>query len=501
MDLIDNLALGASVAFSWQNLLYAFIGCLVGTLIGVLPGLGPVSTIAMLIPLTYHLEPASGLIMIAGIYYGAQYGGSTTAILLNIPGETSSIVTCLDGHAMAKKGRAGSALVIAAVGSFFAGSFATLLLGVVALPLAYVGASFGSPEYFALMVLGLVGSVVLAQGSPVKAVAMVTVGVLLGLVGMDVDTAEWRFTFGYKQLADGLDFVPIAVGLFGIADVIRELGRSSGRRGEISKIGNWLPTKTEVKRATPAVIRGTLVGSFMGILPGGGAGLASFASYILEKKISRDPSQFGKGAVEGVAGPESANNAAAQTNFIPMLTLGIPGNAIMALMMGALTIHGIQPGAEVFTRNAHVFWGLLVSMWIGNLMLLVINLPLIRLWIALLQVRYSAIYLGILVFSAIGVYTVNNSVLDVVLTIMFGVVGAILLRFRFEPAPLLLGFVLGRLLETHFRRTMLQSGGDWSIFLDRPVALGFLLVALAMFVMLVSPAFRSKRQEIFQEET
>jgi putative tricarboxylic transport membrane protein len=500
MELIDNLALGASVAFSWQNLFYAFVGCLVGTLIGVLPGLGPVSTIAMLIPLTYNLAPASGLIMIAGIYYGAQYGGSTTAILLNVPGETSSIITCLDGHQMAKKGRAGAALVIAALGSFFAGSFATLLIALLAFPLAYVGASFGSPEYFALMVLGLIGAVVLAQGSPLKAIAMVAVGVLLGLAGMDVDSAVWRFTFGYKEFADGFDFVPVAVGLFGIADVILELSRRGGKVGEVLPIGHWLPTKQEARRATPAVLRGTLVGSFLGILPGGGAGLAAFASYILEKKLSRSPREFGNGAVEGVAGPESANNAAAQTNFIPMLTLGIPGNAIMALMMGALTIHGIQPGPEVLTRNAHVFWGLLVSMWVGNLMLVVINLPLIRVWIALLQVRYSAIYIGILAFSVIGVYTVNNSTVDVVLAIIFGVAGAILIRLRFEPAPLLLGFVLGRLLETHFRRSMLQTDGDWMIFVERPVALFFLLIAALMLVLLVLPSFRGNREQIFQEE-
>jgi putative tricarboxylic transport membrane protein len=499
VDLLSNLALGASVAFTFQNLAYAFVGCLFGTLVGVLPGLGPVSTIAMLIPLTYNLPPASGLIMIAGIYYGAQYGGSTTAILLNVPGETSSIITCLDGHQMARNGRAGAALVVAAVVSFFAGTVATLLIALLALPLAYVGASFGSPEYFALMVLGLFGAVVLAQGSPLKAFAMVALGVLLGLVGMDVDTAVWRFTFGFNNLADGLDFVPVAVGLFGIADVIWQLSRTGGTAGEISKIGRWLPTPEEIRRSAPAAVRGTVVGSFLGILPGGGAGLAAFASYILEKKLSRHPSQFGQGAVEGVAGPESANNAAAQTNFIPMLTLGIPGNAIMAMMMGALTIHGIQPGPEVLTRNASIFWGLLVSMWIGNVMLLIINLPLIRLWISLLQIRYSAIYIGILVFSVIGVYTVNNNVFDVLMTISFGVFGAVLLRLRFEPAPLLLGFVLGRLLETNFRRAMLQSGGDPMIFIERPVSLFFLLAAAGLFLLLVLPAFRGKREVIFQE--
>ena len=494
MDILSNLAIGASVAFSLQNIGYAFVGCLVGTLIGVLPGIGPVSTIAMLIPLTFHLPPASGLIMIAGIYFGAQYGGSTTAILLNVPGETSSIVTCLDGHQMAKKGRAGPALVVAALGSFFAGTVATILTALLALPMAYVGASFGSPEYFALMVLGLIGAVVLAQGSPLKAVAMVSVGVLMGLVGMDIDTAVWRFTFGVNELADGLDFVPVAVGLFGIADVIWQLGRTSGSLGAIAKIGGWRPSSEEVRRSIPASIRGTAIGSFLGILPGGGAGLASFASYIVEKRIARDPSRFGQGAIEGVAGPESANNAAAQTNFIPMLTLGIPANALMAMMMGALTIHGIQPGPHLLTLNATVFWGLVVSMWIGNVMLLIINLPLINIWVSFLRIRYSAIYIGILVFSVIGVYTVSNSVVDVYLTIFFGVVGALLLRFGFEPAPLLLGFVLGKLMETNFRKAMIQSGGDPWIFIERPISLALLAISATLVLLLISPGFRRSRE-------
>lgn len=497
MDILSNLALGASVALSIDALMYAFIGCLLGTLIGVLPGIGPVSTIAMLIPLTFQLQPTHGLIMIAGIYFGAQYGGSTTAILLNVPGETSSIVTCLDGHPMAKKGRAGAALVVAALGSFFAGLVGIGLTAALALPLAYVGASFGSPEYFALMVLGLVGAVVLAQGSPIKAVAMVAVGVMMGLVGIDIDTAVWRFTFGLTDLADGLDFVPVAVGLFGIADVIWQLCKSQGQLGSVAKIGGWLPTREETRRAIPASIRGTIVGSFMGILPGGGAGLASFASYIVEKKIAKDPSRFGQGAIEGVAGPESANNAAAQTNFIPMLTLGIPANALMAMMMGALTIHGIQPGPHLLTLNAKVFWGLVVSMFIGNVMLLIINLPLIKIWISFLRIPYSSIYVGILVFSVIGVYTVNNNVLDVLLTIFFGVVGVLLLRFRFEPAPLLLGFVLGKLMETNFRKAMIQSGGDFMIFVERPISLAFLVVALGLVLMLLSPTFSGKRKVMF----
>jgi TctA family transporter len=496
MDILSNLSTGASVAFSLANLWYALVGCLVGTLIGVLPGIGPVSTIAMLIPLTFHLPPASGLIMIAGIYYGAQYGGSTTAILLNVPGETSSIVTCLDGHQMAKQGRAGPALVIAALGSFFAGCVSTILTALLALPLAYIGASFGAPEYFALMVLGVFGAVVLAQGSPIKAVAMVSVGVLMGLVGRDLDTGVWRFTFGIGDLADGLDFVPVAVGLFGIADVIVELSRRGGNIGLLAKISGWRPTRDDIRRSIPASIRGTFLGSFLGILPGGGAGLASFASYILEKKIAADPSRFGQGAVEGVAGPESANNAAAQTNFIPLLTLGIPANPLMAMMMGALTIHGIQPGPHLLTLNATVFWGLVVSMFIGNVMLLVINLPLINIWVAFLRIRYTAIYVAIIVFSVIGVYTVENSVVNVFICVSFGVVGALLIRFKFEPAPLLLGFVLGKLMETNFRKAMIQSGGDLGIFLERPIALGLLAVAAVLLLLLISPTFRANRKEI-----
>ncbi|WP_137389062.1 tripartite tricarboxylate transporter permease [Rhodoligotrophos defluvii] len=499
MDLFANLALGASVAFTINNLGYSLLGCLIGTVIGVLPGLGPVSTIAMLIPLTFYLEPVSGLIMLAGIYYGAQYGGSTTAILLNLPGEASNVVTCLDGHQMARKGRAGPALVIAALGSFFAGSLATLLIALLATPLALAGMSFGSPEYFSLMVLGLLGAVVLAQGSVLKATAMVTLGVLLGLVGMDVDSAVWRFTFGFNQLADGINIVPVAVGLFGVADVIRELRHRSGSSGTLMKVGTWMPSRTEIRQAIPATLRGTTIGSALGILPGGGAVLSSFTAYIAEKKLSRDPSRFGQGAVEGVAGPESANNAAAQTSFIPMLSLGIPSNVLMAMMMGAMIIHGIQPGPQVMTEKPDLFWGLIVSMWIGNAMLVILNLPLVGIWIQLLRTPYRIIYIAILLFAVIGVYTVNNSYLDVMIAALFGLFGVFLLRYGFEPAPLLLGFVLGRLLETNFRRSMVQSGGDLTVFIDRPISLALLLIALGFILLLLLPSFRAKREEAFCE--
>lgn len=499
MELLSNLALGASVAFTVQNLGYSLLGCFVGTMIGVLPGLGPVATIAMLIPVTYYLEPVSGLIMLAGIYYGAQYGGSTTAILLNLPGDAPAIVTCLDGHKMAQQGRAGPALVVAALGSFFAGSVGTVFIALLATPLALIGASFGSPEYFSLMVLGLMGAVVLAHGSALKAVAMVALGVLLGLVGMDVDSAVWRFTFGFNQLAEGINIVPVAVGLFGISDVIRELRHRSGSSGKIMKVGRWLPTREETRAAVPAVFRGTAIGSVLGILPGGGAVLSSFASYIVEKKIARDPSRFGNGAIEGVAGPESANNAGAQTSFIPMLALGIPSNVLMAIMMGAMLIHGIQPGPGVIRENPELFWGLIFSMWIGNLMLVLLNLPLIGIWIQLLRTPYRLIYVGILLFAVIGVYSVGNSYLDVIISVIFGVFGIFLVRYGFEPAPLLLGFVLGRMMETSFRRAMLQSGGDLWVFVERPISLTLLLVASFFVLLMVLPSFRRTREEAFKE--
>lgn len=500
MEFFSNLATGFGVALTPINLAFAFVGCLVGTLIGVLPGIGPVATVAMLLPLTFYLEPVSGLIMLAGIFYGAQYGGSTTAILVNMPGETSSVVTCIDGHQMARKGRAGAALAVAALGSFFAGCFSTLLIALFSPPLAKVGQSFGAPEYFSLMVLGLIAAVVLAHGSIVKAVAMVILGLLLGLVGTDGNTGGQRFTFGANLLADGIGFVPLAIGVFGLGEVIANLIRPGERRdlltGKIS--GLWL-TMQEFKQAWPATVRGTLIGSVLGVLPGGGATLSSFAGYVLEKKVAKDPSRFGKGAIEGVAGPESANNAGAQTSFIPMLTLGIPGNAVMALMIGALTIHGIQPGPQVMTERPTLFWGMVASMWIGNLMLVVINLPLIGIWVQLLKVPYRVLYLAILLFCAIGVYTLNNSAFEVMLTAGFGVLGYVLMRLECEPAPMLLGFILGPLMEENLRRAMRISSGDPMIFVDRPISLGLLIAALLLLLLVMLPAIRGKREEVFQE--
>jgi putative tricarboxylic transport membrane protein len=500
MELLNNLAIGFGVAMTPANLGFALIGALIGTLIGVLPGIGPIATIAMLLPLTFHLEPVSGLIMLAGIFYGAQYGGSTTAILVNLPGETSSVVTCIDGHQMARQGKAGSALAIAALGSFFAGTVATFIIAAFAPPLARVGQSFGAPEYFSLMVLGLIAAVVLAHGSVLKAIAMIILGLLLGLVGTDGQTASQRFTFDITQLSDGIDFAVLAIGVFGVGEVIANLTRGEESRSVMSeRIARLWPTREDFKLAWPAVLRGTGLGSILGVLPGGGATLSSFAAYVLEKKIARDPSRFGRGAVEGVAGPESANNAGAQTSFIPMLTLGIPGNAVMALMIGAMTIHGIQPGPQVMSERPQLFWGMVASMWIGNLMLLVINLPLIGIWVQLLKVPYRFLYLSILLFCAIGVYTIGNSTFSVLIAAFFGVAGYIFMRLECEPAPMILGFVLGPLMEDNLRRAMRISGGDPMIFLNRPISLGLLVAAAILLLIVALPAIRRSRQEAFQE--
>jgi TctA family transporter len=500
MELVNNLATGLGVALTPANLGFALIGALIGTLIGVLPGIGPIATIAMLLPLTFHLEPVSGLIMLAGIFYGAQYGGSTTAILVNLPGETSSVVTCIDGHQMARQGRAGSALAIAALGSFFAGTVATFIIAMFAPPLARVGQSFGAPEYFSLMVLGLVAAVVLAHGSVLKAVAMIILGLLFGLVGTDGQTASQRFTFDITQLSDGIDFAVLAIGLFGVGEVIANLTRGEESRSVMSeKITRLWPTREDFRLAWPAALRGTALGSILGVLPGGGATLSAFAAYVLEKKVARDPSRFGRGAVEGVAGPESANNAGAQTSFIPMLTLGIPGNAVMALMIGAMTIHGIQPGPQIMSERPTLFWGMVASMWIGNLMLLVINLPLIGIWVQLLKVPYRFLYLSILLFCAIGVYTVGNSPFSVLVAAFFGVLGYIFIRLDCEPAPMILGFVLGPLMEDNLRRAMRISSGDPMIFLNRPISLWLLIAAAILLLIVALPAIRRRREEAFQE--
>lgn len=499
MELLNHLALGFSVALTPGNLVYALVGALLGTLIGVLPGIGPVATIAMLLPTTFTLEPVSALIMLAGIYYGAQYGGSTTSILLNMPGETSSAVTCLDGYQMARQGNAGAALSVAALGSFFAGCVATIMIATVAVPLSEFALKFGPAEYCSLMVLGLVGSVVLAHGSLLKAIAMVIVGLLLGIVGTDVGTGTPRFVFGIPELADGIGVVSVAMGLFGFAEIISNLESVEKREILTAKLGGMWPTRAQFRQCWRAVLRGTGLGSVLGLFPGGGAMLASFASYALEKKLADDPTRFGKGAIEGVAGPESANNAGAQSSFIPLLTLGIPENAVMALMVGAMTIHSIQPGPQVMTTNPALFWGLIASMWVGNLMLVVLNLPLIGIWIKLLHVPYRLLYPAILLFCAIGVFTTNNATFDVMQTAFFGLVGVLFVKLACEPAPLLLGFVLGPMLEENLRRAMLLARGNALVFVKRPLSLAMLTLAVALLLLIVLPHFRKTREQAFRE--
>ena len=503
MELFDNLALGFGVAFTFQNLIYCFVGCLLGTLIGVLPGIGPVATIAMLLPATYALPPVAALIMLAGIYYGAQYGGSTTAILVNLPGESSSVVTVIDGYQMARNGRAGPALAAAGLGSFFAGCVGTLILAAFAAPLTEVAFKFGKAEYFSMNVLGLIVAVVLASGSLLKAVAMIVLGLLLGLVGTDVNSGVARFSFDVPELTDGIGFVAIAMGVFGYGEIIANLARPDDQREVFTaKVQGLFPTAQDFKRMIPAVLRGTALGSTLGILPGGGALLSAFAAYTIEKKTKLHPGEvpFGKGNIRGVAAPESANNAGSQTSFIPLLTLGIPPNAVMALMVGAMTIHNIQPGPQVMTSNPQLFWGLIVSMWIGNLMLVVLNLPMIGIWIKLLTVPYRWLFPAIVLFCAIGVYSTNNNTWDVWMVGMFGVIGYLFIKLGCEPAPLLLGFILGPMMEENLRRALLLSRGDWSVFVTRPLSAGLLAAAMLLIVVVALPSIRSKRQEAFVED-
>jgi TctA family transporter len=502
MGLFENLAIGFEQALSLHNLAYCFIGILLGTIVGVLPGLGPVPTIAMLLPATFSLSPTSALIMLAGIYYGAQYGGSTTAILLNVPGEASSVVTAIDGHELARRGKAGLALFTAAVGSFFAGTFATFLIAGFAPPLAEVALKFGPTEYFSLMVFGLAASVALAHGSLLKALAMVVLGLLLGTMGQDLYTGTPRFNFGLVELTDGIDFVAMAMGLFGIGEIIRNLGQKATPTVALSRVRDLIPTKQELKTITAPILRGTVLGSALGILPGGGAILASFASYSFERRISRTPEKFGKGAIEGVAAPEAANNAGAQTSFIPMLTLGIPSNPVMALMVGALIVQGIVPGPNVMNERPQLFWGVVASMWIGNGMLLILNLPLIGIWVRLMTIPYRVLYPSIVAVCCVGVYSVNNSPIDVYAMAFFGLVGYALVKLDCEPAPMLLGFVIGRLLEEYLRRAMLMSRGDPSVFVDfynRPLSASFVLLAILTLALVCIPTIGKRREEAFRE--
>ena len=499
MDIFTNLGIGFGVALSPLNMLYCFFGALLGTLIGVLPGIGPVATIAMLLPVTFTLPPISALIMLAGIYYGAQYGGSTTAILVNLPGESSSAVTTIDGYQMARNGRAGAALGIAAIGSFFAGCVGTVIIALFAPPLAEVALKFGPAEYFSLMVLGLVAATVLAHGSLVKAIAMTIVGLLFGLVGTDVNSGIARFNFSISELSDGIGFVGVAMGMYGFAEIIGNLEQAEHREVFTAKVTNLLPTWDDIKTCAWTMVRATALGSFLGILPGGGALLASFAAYAMEKKIVKDASQFGKGDIRGVCAPESANNAGAQTSFIPLLTLGIPSNPVMALMIGAMMIQGIAPGPQVMTERPELFWGMIASMWVGNLMLVILNLPLIGIWVRLLSVQYRLLYPAILLFCCIGVYSINNSNFDILITSLFGLFGYIAVKLECEPAPLILGFILGPMMEENLRRAMLLSRGDPTVFVTRPISGGLLLVTVLLISLMLAPAFKKTREEAFVE--
>jgi TctA family transporter len=494
-SVFSNLILGFTVAMSAQNLFYCFIGCLLGTLIGVLPGIGPVATIAMLLPITFNLPPIPALIMLAGIYYGASYGGSTTAILVNLPGESSSVVTCIDGYQMGRQGRAGPALAIAALGSFFAGCVGTVLIALFGPPLAELAFEFGAAEYFSMMVLGLIAAVVLASGSLVKAVGMIIIGLLGGLVGTDVNSGIARYSFGVSELSDGIGFVSVAMGMFGFGEIISNLGQTSETKNiEVSKVHSLMPTWEDIKVSIGPIMRGTAIGTIFGILPGSHTVIASFSSYTLEKKLAKDPSRFGKGAIEGVAGPEAANNASAQTCFIPLLTLGIPTGAVMALMVGAMTIQGIAPGPQVMTQKPDLFWGMIASMWIGNLMLVILNLPLIGMWVQFLKIPYRVLFPSILLFIAIGAYSINNSPFEVYMAALFGFFGYYASKWGCEAAPLILGFVLGPLMEENLRRAMLISRGDPSVFFTRPISLGMLLVSFALLLMVVMPQFQKKRE-------
>lgn len=503
MDLIAHLSLGFGVAFTPINLLYAFIGCLLGTLIGVLPGIGPLATIAMLLPATYALPPLSALIMLGGIFYGAQYGGSTTAILVKLPGEASSVVTVLDGYQMALRGRAGQALAASGIGSFIAGCFGTLVLAAFAVPLTEFAIKFGPAEYFSLMVLGLISSVVLASGSLLKAIAMVVLGLLLGTVGTDVNTGVARFSLNIPELTDGIGFVAVAMGIFGYGEIICNLGKPASERQLVtSKVKGLFPSLQDFKRMIPAALRGTVLGSVLGILPGGGVIMAAFGAYTWEKKTKLHPGEepFGQGNIRGVAAPEAANNAAAQTSFIPLLTLGIPPNAVMALMVGAMMIHNIQPGPQVMSANPELFWGLVASMWLGNAMLLILNLPLIGVWIKLLSVPYRWLFPAIVLFCAIGVYSANNNTFDIWIVGLFGVIGYMFIMLDMEPAPFLLGFILGPLMEENLRRALVLSSGEWSIFVTRSMSLGLLVLSLLMLLVVLLPSIKKKREEVFVEE-
>jgi TctA family transporter len=499
LDTLQLLFGGFLICLTPANLLFAFIGCVLGTVIGVLPGIGPAAGTALLIPVTTGMDATGSIIMLAAIYYGAMYGGTITSVLMRTPGEAASVVTCIDGYEMAKQGRAGVALSTAAIGSFFAGCVATLALAALAGPLTAAALLFGPKEFFALMILGLILASVLSSGPFIEGIGMVALGMLLSLVGTDLSTGTQRFAFGIPQLFDGLDFVPLAMGIFGFAEIVKNLEQDDKLSLVTQKIANLFPTREDFRRMIPAILRGTALGTLLGVLPGGGAVLSSFASYTLEKKLSKYPEQFGKGAIEGVAGPESANNAGAQTSFIPLLTLGVPSNVVMALMVGAMNIHNIQPGPQVMTKNPTLFWGLIASMWVGNLMLLILNLPLVGLWVKLLTIPYRYLFPAIMVFCSIGVYSINSGTFEVYEAAVFCAFGYLLIKLQLPAAPLLLGLVLGPAIEENFRRAMVLSRGDATVFLTSPLSAALLAAAAIAVVLIMLPTIRTRREEALQE--
>jgi putative tricarboxylic transport membrane protein len=499
MDLFSNMLIGLSTAVEPTNLLYCLIGVFIGTAIGVLPGIGPIPTVALLLPLTFGLDATSAFIMLAGIFYGAQYGGSTTAILVNVPGETSAVITCLDGHQMALQGRAGPALAIAALSSFFAGTIATVVMCLLSVPLASLALKFTAVEYFSLMVVGLLAAVILAHGSVMKAMSMVLLGLLLGLIGIDVSSGAARMVFGVAELSDGIDFVPVAMGMFGLGEIIANLERDQRREVVHQRIRDLIPSWADLRTCLGPMSRGTLVGCVLGVLPGGGAALPPFTAYALEKKLAKDPSRFGKGAIEGVASPEAANNAGAQTSFIPLLTLGIPSNALMAMMIGALMMHGIQPGPQIMIEQPKLVWGVLASMYVGNLMLLVINLPLIGIWVSMLKIPYRLMFPAITLLCCVGTYGIANSVFNIWLMLGCAIVGYFFIKVGAEPAPLLLGLVLGPQIEEYFRRAMMLSDGNVAVFVQHPISAGLLAVAAILLLLMLSPTITKKREEALAE--
>lgn len=495
MDILSHLSLGLQEAATWTNLFYCFLGVVLGMLVGVLPGLGPVPTIAMLLPITFGLPPTTGLIMLAGIFYGSQYGGSVTAILLNIPGEISSVVTTIDGNKLARQGKAGAALTVSAVGSFFGGCVATFFIAAFAVPLAALALRFGPQDYVALMLLGLIGSVAMTSGSVLNAFGMMCLGCLLGLVGTDVTSGTLRYTLGLDVLSDGIDFVTLAMALFGLSSVIATLIEAgSGQQSSATKVGPLRLTREEVELSVPPILRGTAIGTILGLLPGGGVVLASFLSYFVERKISRHPERFGEGALEGVAGPETANNAASQTTFVPLLVLGLPTNAVAAMMSGAMMIHSITSGPDVISSNPSLFWGLIVSMWIGNIMLLLLNLPLVGFWVRIAAIPYRFIFPAIVLFSCVGVYSVSQQPDSILLLVLFAGLGYIFYLLKCEPAPLLMGAVLAPLIEEHFKRTMLMSRGSFAIFIESPASLFLILLTLIILVLATMPKIARWRE-------